>query len=393
MTRRQGLRDDRGSELRTKRRALGWSVMTGSSFSPTLTFFSALSAAPLRPLHTLVRTTGERFRPALVTPHAFKVSPAQARVLESGSAGPGDGAAVLCETGAGRGPTIVLGGLVPDSSEQVFLLRRFLLKSGDVYYINYPRAGFSLDLVCAQLSDLVAELNAAERPPVVFAVSFGAGILLEWLRRVRAEGAEPALGGIVMISPVTCVADLIAPGAAKPATLLGRALRPFLQTSAPVTEATVEKARTVFLRMFEAGAQNKQALRLLMTARETERLHSAVMSTIRGVTWQGANQRVQALAAMRAPTEYFSPVSLPLSSAPALALFAENETAVLDAAAPVRLAFEHAIGAYFPNGTVKRVKGNAVQHASLIFHVFEFLPPLQAFYQRVRRNRAPALAA
>lgn len=84
-------------------------------------------------------------------------------------------------------PTIVLGGFVPDATEAVFLLRHTLLRSGSLYCFNYPRRGFSNDLLFAQLHDLVDELVLPRgRPPVIFAVSFGAGLLIEWLKRARA---------------------------------------------------------------------------------------------------------------------------------------------------------------------------------------------------------------
>jgi alpha-beta hydrolase superfamily lysophospholipase len=339
-------------------------------------------------LHTLVRTTEERFRPVQIASFRPSHNSAQAAFLEGAPAAADRRANILREAGAGGVPTIVLGGLVPDATEQVFLLRRFLLRSGDIYYVNYPTDGFSLDLLCAQLTDLVTELGAAGQPPVVFAVSFGAGIVMEWLRRSARNGS--VLAGVVLVSPVTCVADLIAPGAAKPQTLLGRALKPLLDSSLANAESAVEKSRTIFLRMFEAGAQNKLALRTLMTERESERLRNAVMSTIRNLGVDGARQRVGALAAMQSPTDYFSPRSLPLSEAPVLTLFAEREDAVLDSAAPSVFALERATRAYFPRGIARRVCAKpgqaAVQHASLIFHVYEFLPPLQVFYRNLRRG-------
>lgn len=363
--------------------------MPAPNFAPVFSFFSTLSVAPWQPLQTFVRTTEARFRPSHLVPFLPAVVRAQsAALLQAADAG-SLRATIVRERGVGRTPTIVLGGMVPDAPEQVFLLRRFLLRSGDMYYVSYPPAGFSLDLLCAQLSDLVTELAAAGKAPVVLAVSFGAGVIVEWLRRSRLKGAAPALAGLVLVSPVTCIADLITPGAAKPSTLIGRALKPFLDPAAPPTEALVEKSRAVFLRMFEAGAQNKLALRSLMSPRETQHLRGAVLATIRGLTPDGARQRVLALSEMVPPTDYFSPSLLPLTEAPALVLFAEREDAVLDARAPVLFALERAPRAYFPQGTVQRVfarRGQpAVQHASLIFHVFKFLPPLQAFYQQVRR--------
>ena len=362
--------------------------MPAARFAPALSWYAMLHAAPLRPLHTLVRTAEARLRPARAVVFRPLNRRAQDEVLAAGLAEPRQGAELLREAGRGRVPTIVLGGFVPDSSEQVFLLRRLFLQTGDLYSILYPRDGFSLDLLCAQLDDLVAELNAAGQPPVLFAVSFGAGVVLEWLRRRRVAGDLPVLAGVVMVSPVACVADLVAPGAAKPASLLGRALKPLLAEAGPGTDAAVEKSRTVFTRMFEAGAQNKAALRRLMTVRELERLRDGVLGAIRAVTTRGAHERVQALAAMRTPLDYFRPELLPLTTAPALVLFAEREDAVLDPRAPAIFAFKHAARAYFSDGMVREVTarpGDApVQHASLVFHVFEFLPPLQAFYARVR---------
>jgi hypothetical protein len=273
----------------------------------------------------------------------------------------------------------------------VFLLRRFFLRSGDLYYFNYPRHGFSLDLLCAQLDDLVTELATRHRQaPVLFTVSFGAGLLLEWLGRARRAGRNPALAGVVLVSPVACAADLISPSAAKPATLLGRALQPYFAAPAATDDGPVEKSRTIFARLFEAGAQNKAALISLMTPAELARLHAAVMATIRGITDTGARERVQALRAMLAPPAYFSPAVLPLTAAPALVLFAEREEAVLEAGSPTRFAFESALPAYFPRGRVQVVAnpfGPPVQHASLIFHVFDFLPAISAFYHRLKTSK------
>lgn len=355
-----------------------------------------LHATPLRPWHTFVRTTEARFRKPRVAAFEPTRAARQKYVIECGAATALHRATVLRETGRGRVPTIVLGGFVPDSSDQVFLLRRFFLQAGDIYSVLYPRDGFSLDLFCAQLDDLVAELAAINQRPVVFGVSFGAGLLLEWLRRRRLAGNEPALAGVIIVSPVACVADVIAPDAVKPATLLGRAVKPYLDPKAPPNEAAIERSRTIFTRMFEAGAQNKAALRRLMTAEELERLRGSVMSTIRSISAVGACERMQAMLTMKAPTDYFLPGLLPLVTVPALVLFAEREDAVLDAKAPSLFAFKHAHRAYFPQGDVREVAARAgdapVQHASLIFHVFEFLPPLQAFYARLRAPQLPLAA-
>ncbi len=362
--------------------------MPAFSLAPALSLLAAFRrASPVRPLQMFVRTTEEKLRPRQLLPHESTVSCACHAVLARGDTGPHQCAAILRERGRGRLPTIVLGGFVPDSTEQVFLLRRFFRRTGDLYYLNYPRQGFSLDLACAQLDDLVTELAAAGQPPVVFAVSFGAGIAIEWLRRARLAGTHARIAGLVLVSPVVCVEDLIAPGAAKPGTLLGRAVKPYFD-NVTTNEAAVEKSRVIFARMFEAGAQNKAALRALMSPVELTGLRAAVMGAIRGITPTGASERVHAMRAMLPPTAYFSQSILPLTDAPTLVLFAEREDAVIDAASPTRFAFESAHRAYFPRGRVQTIAalpgGTPVQHASLIFHVFEFLPPLNQFYTRLR---------
>ena len=367
------------------------------SFAPALSFLAAFHrVSPVQPIRTLLRTAEEKRHPSHPRPHQPLVSTARDHVLAAGGAGPHQLVTVLHETGRGSTPTIILGGFVPDSTEQVFLLRGFFLRSGDLYYFNYPRPGFSLDLFCAQLDDLVEELARRHRQaPVIFSVSFGSGLLLEWLGRARRAGRNPALAGVVLISPVACAADVIAPGTAKPTTLLGRALKPYFAAGTATETGPIEKSRTIFTRMFEAGAQNKAALFSLMTPAELTRLHAAVMAAISGITFTGARERVSALRAMAAPSDYFTPALLPLTTAPGLVLFAEREEAVLAAGSPTRFAFASALRAYFPDGRMQVIAqpfGPPVQHASLIFHVFDFLPAIRAFYHRLKSSKLKAAA-
>ena len=362
--------------------------MPAPSFAPAVSLLTAFQrVSPVGPIHTFFRTAEARLRPSLIQPHAPVVHAAQDELLARGGAGLHQRATLLREAGRGALPTIVLGGFVPDSTEQVFLLRRFFRRSGDIYYLNYPRQGFSLDLLCAQLDDLVAELSQRNEPPVIFTVSFGAGLLLEWLRRARVADREPALAGVVLVSPVACAEDLINPTEPKPSTLLGRALQPYFKDTAATDPGVIEKSRQVFSRMFEAGAQNRSALQALMTPAELSRLRGNVMDVIRSITATGACERVQALRALASPAHYFSRSILPLTNAPALILFAQNEGAVLDAASPTRFTLECAHRAYFPQSHVASVAnpfGSPVQHASLIFHIFNFLPPITAHYRRLK---------
>jgi pimeloyl-ACP methyl ester carboxylesterase len=261
-----------------------------------------------------------------------------------------------------------------------------------VYYCNYPRRGFDLDASLAQIEELAEELALLQgRPPVVVAVSFGAGLVLELLRRRAAAGRPLPLAGLALVSPVTCVEDLLDPAAAKATTLLGRVIQPYLAAGGPPAEALVEKSRTVFLRMFEAGAQNKAALRFLLTRAETARLREAVLSGIQAIDAAGATARIQALRDLPAPT---TPRSL--FSGPALVLYAEKEGAVLRDDAPGWRALRDRTTAWLPQGscaTVRHTAENPVQHASLIFHGHCFAPPLLAFYRRLRTAIAAPRAA
>lgn len=364
--------------------------MPSTGFTPTWSAFVALTRfTPPAPLHTFLRSAGYKLRPPHPLAHVPGASPAQDGVLAGGGAELRQLSTLLCERRGGPLPTIVLGGFVPDSTEQVFLLRGFLLRHGSVYYFNYPRRGFSTELFCAQLDDLVAELNDAHgQAPVLFGVSFGAGLLLEWLRRSRDGGRSPEIGGIVIVSPVACVADVLDPAEAKPSTLLGRAVKPYVDAGTATDKGGVEKSRAIFAKMFEAGAQNKTALRALLTPDEFLPLRERVLASIRQIDTTGAVERVQAMCRMPPlPGWTASAGQLPLSDAPALVLFAEKENAVLTANSPTRHALTSLLTTFFPRGAAKTVTGHAahaVQHASLIFHYFQFLPHIAEFYRQLK---------
>ena len=366
--------------------------MPAATANPALSLLSAFGRmSPTQPFRTFIRTTGYKLRPPRPLSFTPTVRHAQDAILASGLAGLHQGATIQHEERKGPAPTLVLGGFVPDAAEQVFLLRGFLLKNGSVYYFNYPNRGFSAELIYAQLDDLVEELTRKHgRPPVLFAVSFGVGLVLDWLKRARQTGRFVDLAGLVLVSPVACAEDLFTPGEAKPSTLLARAVKPYVDHDTRIQPAQIEKTRAIFTKMFEAGAQNKATLRTLMTVSELRRLKASVLGTIESIDCTGAFERMRVLRQMQPPSAYFSQSLLPLCHAPTLILYAEKEDSVLTKESPTRFVLAAAHRAYFPESQCKVIsnpRGNPVQHASLIFHCFNFLPAISAFYKRLRQPR------
>ena len=368
------------------------------SLPPAFALLAGLTRfSPARPLHTFFRAAGYKIRPPRPLPHQVSITHRQGEILARGEATLRQRATVLCERRSGTTPTIVLGGFVPDSTEQVFLLRGYLLRQGSVYYLNYSRGGFSPALICAQLDDLVQELNVTNgQRPVVFGVSFGAGLVLDWLRRSRVAQRSPAIGGVILVSPVACAADIVVPGEVKASTLIGRALKPYLDSHATVGADVIDRSRAIFAKIFEAGAQNREAVSALLTGGELRLLRDRVLRAIQELEPAGACERVDALRAMPALSPWSNADQFPLSSAPALVLYAEKESAVIATGSPTRAAFESALTTLFPCGELKTVSsdigGTAVQHASLIFHYFQFLPPVAAFYRRLKLRKLPLAA-
>lgn len=363
---------------------------------PTLRLFhslqhlAALGQAPVKPFRTLWRTAGQRFRPPRVVAHLPRVRRAQEAVQANQTSGSAAGATILVEEHRGDTPTIVLGGFVPHGPEQVYLLRGMMIKRGSLYYFNYPTDDFSVELICAQLDDLIEELAQSNgRVPVVFAVSFGAGLVLEWLKRARRRGTPTRVRGLVLVSPVTCIEDLLPPGAVKPTTLLGRAVKPYLNADGAISGEQIERSRAVFTKMFEAGAQNGAALRGLLAPREVATLITAVRRSIQSVTESGARARVRSLRGFEPPNAYFCQALLPLCTAPTLILYAEKEGAVLSENAPSVFVLQSAHRAYFPQSrcqTIGNPGGSPVQHASLLFHSTNFLPPISRFYRQLKKR-------
>jgi hypothetical protein len=304
-------------------------------------------------------------------------------------------ATILCEERPGQYPTIVLGGFVPNSTEQVFLLRRTLFQSGSVYYLNYSRRGFSLELLCAQLDDLVEELSFLRgQRPVIFTVSFGGGLLIEWLRRGRPGRSHTDIAGAILVSPVACVGDVLDPAESKPTTLTARALKPYFDPPDKMSDTVVERSQAIFSKMFNAGAQNRDALLGLMNANEIDPFLEGVMTSIKGLDFAGASERVRALGKFVEPDAWSAPDRTMLTEAPTLILYAESEGTVLTRNSPTRTALNSGLLQLFPKGECRVVTGGAspVQHASLIFHHHQFRPHVASFYKELKKGKVSVAA-
>ncbi len=342
-----------------------------------------------------VQVFGDLPRMAQPRPFTPAVTRARDSALEHGMAEARQLATILCENRPGPYPTIVLGGFVPDSTEQVFLMRRMLFRSGSVYYLNYSRRGFSLDLLCAQLDDLVEELTVLRgQRPVVLTVSFGGGLLVEWLRRSRAGLRRTDLGGAILVSPVACLADVLDAAEAKPSTLTARALKPYLGPPETLGSSVVERSQAIFARMFNAGSQNREILRSLMRGDEIDGFLARVIVSIKGLDYAGASERVRALCQFVEPAAWSAPDLAVLVEAPVLVLYAESEETVLTGNSPTRAALNRDLARLFPQGVCRLVTGgiSPVQHASLIFHYRQFLPHVSEFYKGLRARKVRVAA-
>jgi hypothetical protein len=287
---------------------------------------------------------------------------------------------VFREKGYGTTPTIVIAGFVPDATEVVEFQRPFLKTFGDIYYLNYPRTGFSSEMFAAQLSDLIEELNNRGESPVLFSISFGCGLTAGFLR--KNDTSDLSIRGMVMVSPVLCTEDLVRPNGDKKGgvRLIESNLRRILKADCGKAEDVtrqVERARRCFQSLFEAGAENRT-----MTHRHLS-IRRKIMEVIALTTASGAYERVNALKDFPMPDS-----SEPLFHGPTLTLLAEMEENMLVPTSPSLAAMrcQKTHTSIFPNGVVKNVhshqSGDAVAHASLIFHHSAYNPLLKEWYDK-----------
>jgi hypothetical protein len=293
------------------------------------------------------------------------------------------------ERGVGNIPTIVIGGFVPDATEAVEFQRPLFKGYGHIYYLNYARNGFSQRMFFAQLADLIEEINRQGQKPVIFGISFGCGLIARFL---ASEMNDPGLRikGVLLASPVLCTEDLVRTEREKGSgvRMIESNLKRILKTDAANEEDVsrqIERARRCFQGLFEAGAANRPLNRRHLSIKKQ------IMEAVEKTPAVGGYERVLALRDFAPPA-----AERPIFAGPALALLAEREEDILVPASPTLKALrdQETRDALFPRGKVKtvysRTPGDAVAHASLIFHHHCYNPLIEAWYDKLR---APLLFA
>jgi len=303
-------------------------------------------------------------------------------VLEHNQAAHRSRCQLFREKGAGNVPTIVLGGFVPDATETVEFQRDMLRQHGPIYYVNYSRNGFCREMFSAQLSDLIDYLSRKGQKPLIMGVSFGCGLLANYLRHAD-ERLHESIRGVILVSPVITTDDLIRPSEQKRdgVRILESNLKKIVAAD-PADESEiakhVERSRRCFQSLFNAGAENRTlSVRHLAIRRK-------INDVIEKTTARGGFERVMALRDFSFPV-----LRSTLFSGPVLVLLAENESEILVPNSPtLKLFSEPALyRRIFPSCLVKAVRSanrdDSVAHASLIFHHQAYNTLLEGWYDKL----------
>lgn len=287
---------------------------------------------------------------------------------------------IFREKGHGNLPTIIIAGFVPDATEVIEFQRPLLKNRGAIYYINYPRTGFDKELFYAQLADLIDDINLRGEAPCLLGISFGAGLVVDFLRQRLAGRLN--IRELVLISPVLCINDLVRNGKEREGGVrmlessIKRIIKAHEEDESNV-ERQVERARRCFHALFEGGAEKRH-----LTGRHLA-IRSKIMDVIENTTAKGGYERMLALREFPAPDG-----KNVLFSGPTLLLLAEAEESILVPNSPTltKLGDSSEFKDIFPQGECRQiVSGNSadpVSHASLIFHHKYYNQALVDWYYR-----------
>jgi pimeloyl-ACP methyl ester carboxylesterase len=286
------------------------------------------------------------------------------------------------EKSAGNVPTIVLGGFVPDATETVEFQRKLLRQHGSIYYVNYSRNGFSLEMFTAQLTDLIEDIARKGQKPLIMGVSFGCGLLTNFLQNAD-EDLLRHIRGLILVSPVITTDDLIRPNDKKKdgIRILESNLKKIISAD-PQNEMDinkhVERSRRCFQALFNAGAGNR-----VLSVRHLS-IRKKIFDVIEYTTSRGGYERVSALQKFSFPAKTSS-----LFHGPVLVLLAENESDILVPSSPTLEMFGDSLlySKVFPSCRVKEVRSqitsDGVAHASLIFHCEAYNSLLENWYDKL----------
>jgi pimeloyl-ACP methyl ester carboxylesterase len=289
---------------------------------------------------------------------------------------------IFREKGAGNVPTIVLGGFVPDATETVEFQRRMLRQHGSIYYVNYSRNRFCQKMFAAQLIDLIDSLALKGQKPLIMGVSFGCGLLADFLKNAD-EQVHKNVRGLILVSPVITTDDLIRSADQKRdgVRILESNLKKIVAAD-PNNDADIskhiERSRRCFQALFNSGAENRT-----LSVRHLA-IRKKINDVIEYTSARGGFERVVALRDFRFP--FFSSA---LFSGPVLTLLAENESDILVPSSPTLKLFSEPslYTRVFPSCFVKTVKshiaGDGVAHASLIFHHEAYNTLLAGWYDKL----------
>jgi pimeloyl-ACP methyl ester carboxylesterase len=219
----------------------------------------------------------------------------------------------------------------------------------------------------AQLTDLIESLALKGQKPLIMGVSFGCGLLSNFLKHANKQVLEN-VRSLILVSPVITTDDLIRPTEQKRdgVRILESTLKKIVAAD-PNNETDIskhiERSRRCFQALFNSGAENRK-----LSVRHLA-IRKKINDVIEFTSARGGFERVVALRDFRFPM-----FSTPLFSGPVLALLAENESDILVPSSPTLKLFSEPSLYYriFPSCQVRTVKsgiaGDGVAHASLIFH-------------------------
>ena len=294
----------------------------------------------------------------------------------------------VLRTRKGIGPyhTLMVPGLVPDGEETFLRIRNTFLLKGDVSILTYPYATFEIEKLAETIDGFLQSCRKARKKPILVGVSVGGGFVLEHLRRIREKGESVELGGLVLVSPLSCPQDL--------APILRRLWTPIVATEGDSKQA-LEKGRSFFRQLASKSARTstknpgwKSLLQAFTPQGLSELIDSPIRAriekTLESIPAEGAIARCMALQDLRG----LDPSCAPLSSCPTLILWGSKERHTLDIDGPgTRILCRPDLAEkHFPEVQVQWVygrKGESVPHASLLKHDKAFAPLLRNFLGRL----------